>query len=56
MVFTSVVESCSMDTLKNAVKVLLDMEILTLRDYTDLTVRDPSRLLQVAESITRFKS
>ena len=45
-----------MDTLRNAIKVLLDMEILVIRDGSVLAVRDPSRVLDVAESITRFKS
>ena len=60
--FTSVhvllgtVESCSIDTLRNAVKTFADMEILTHSNGNVLQVTDADKLLEIAESISDFKS
>ena len=50
------VESCSIDTLRNAVKTFADMEVLTRSSGNVLQVTDADKLLEIAESISDFKS
>ena len=50
------VESCSMDTLRNAVKVFTDMEVVSYRNGSVLHIQDSSRLIEIAENIAQFKS
>eukprot|EP00731_Ephydatia_muelleri_P021221 Em0013g948a len=48
--------SCSMDTIRNAVKTFTDMDILSL-DQTDghLHLRYPDLLLQIAEALSEYR-
>ena len=50
------VESCSMDTLRNAVKTFTDMELLTYNSSSILRVANADKLLEIAESVADFKS
>ena len=54
--FSTIVESCSMDTLRNAVKSLVDMSVICYRNTTQISVYDADQLMEIAESIIDFKS
>ncbi len=51
----SIVESCSMETLRNAMRKFIDMELVTTKDRTLLHVKDPSKLLSIADSIEQYR-
>lgn len=44
-----------MDSLRNAVKSYVDLDLVSYRNGTVLHVSDANRLLQVAEDILNFK-
>lgn len=50
------VECCSMDSLRNAVKVFVDMDVVEVKNGRLLHVADPNRLVELAEAISRFKN
>jgi len=45
-----------MDTLRNAVKIFTDMELLTYNSNSVLQVVNGDKLLEIAESVADFKS
>lgn len=48
--------SCSMDTIKNAVKTFMDMDILTLEQADGcLHLKNPELLLQIAEAVAEYR-
>ena len=51
----SLVESCSMDLLRNAVKSFVDMDLVAYRNGTILHVSKAKQLLHVAEDIVEFR-
>ena len=48
------VESCSMDTLRNAVKIFIDLELLVVKDGEVIAVQEPAKLLEATESLGHF--
>ena len=54
-VFFPSVESCSMDSLRNAVKTYVDLDVVGYRHGTVLHVTDERQLLRIAEDIVNFK-
>lgn len=51
------VESCSMDTLRNSVKSLTDMKLVTYSNGSQtFRVEDMDKLIDLAESLVKFKS
>ncbi len=49
------VESCSMDTLRNATKAMIDMGCITYRKGSFIHVADSAKLMDVVEGIMKFK-
>lgn len=49
------VESCSMDSLRNAVKSFVDMDLVCYRNGTVLHVSNAKQLLHIAEDMVEFK-
>ena len=45
-----------MDTLRNAVKVFTDMEVVSYRNGSVVHIQDSSRLIEIADNIAQFKS
>ena len=45
-----------MDTLRNALRAFTDMDLVTVKNTGILHVRDPNKLLQVAESVDYFRT
>ena len=45
-----------MDSLRNAVKVFVDMDVVEVKNGRLLHVADPNRLVELAEAISRFKN
>ena len=50
------VESCSMDTLRNAVKSMVDLGMVGYKGGTRLHLTDSNRLMEVVQKVTDFKS
>jgi hypothetical protein len=51
----SPVESCSMDTLRNSVKSMVDLGYVGYKKGTQLHLVDSNRVMEVVEQITDFK-
>lgn len=45
-----------MDSLRNAVKSFVDMDLVGYRNGTILNVSDANQLLQIAENIVEFRN